>query len=76
MLLDALELIQMRAVLTAFDVPRDHGGVDALSPISRAPMRVGGAHGATMRLPRRAALTKRRVIDLMRVGRSSCRPRL
>ena len=47
--------------------------MDAVPTTDRALMRAGGVRDAAMRPPRRPALTKRRVIDLMRVGRSSCR---
>jgi len=65
-------------MLTSFQVRRDDGevgNVDGVSPVDRALTRAVGARGETARPPRRPALTKRRVIDLMRVGRSSCRPR-
>ena len=65
-------------MLTLIRVRRDDGevgNVDGVSPVDRALVRTGGACGETVRPPKRPALTKRRVIDLMRVGRSSCRPR-
>jgi hypothetical protein len=46
--------------------------VNGISPVGRTQQRPG-ATTAAARLPRQIGFTKRRVIDLMRVGRTFCR---
>jgi hypothetical protein len=53
----------------------EHGhvsSVNGISPVGRAQRRLGTTTVAA-RLPRQIGFTKRRVIDLMRIGRTFCR---
>jgi hypothetical protein len=62
-------------MLTSIRAGGDHGCVSSLIRVSqagRALERNGDAAAAALHLPRRIGFTRRRVIDLMRVGRSSC----
>lgn len=62
-------------MLTGFVDRGEHDGVSSVttqSPAGRAPRRHGPATAAQPRLLRQPGLTKRRFIDLMRVGRTRC----
>jgi hypothetical protein len=50
----------------------DVSSVNTMTTVGRTLVRPGCATGAA-RLPRQIGFTKRRVIDLMRVGRTFCR---